>query len=67
MCLGAHPWSADGGWFTSLDFIRLSGEDFHLRVRGFGLPNEDVVFDGASFLLGEGFGGNWAGQSRGGS
>lgn len=50
--------AADGGWFTS--------EDLQVRAQGLGLPNEEVGINTGQFLLREGVGGDWAGQSGGG-
>ena len=56
---------AAGGWLTSLDVHRFTGSDFPFGV-GLGLPNKEAVLD-SNFLLSEGVGRNWAGQSGGSS
>jgi len=60
-CLEAAFSGADGGWFTSLDILRLTGDDFQS-----GLPSKNTVLDRNS-LLNEGISGDWAGQSGGSS
>ena len=54
-----------GRWITSLDDLRLTGEDLQLGVAGLGLANENVVSDNIPLV--EGVGGNWASQCRGSS
>ena len=53
-----------GGWLTSLEILRFTGLDFQFGVLGLGLPHKEAVLD-SNFLLSEGVGRNWAGQSGG--
>ena len=62
MRLNALPQGADWRWLTSLDILRPTGEDSQPGPEGFGPPSENVVVD-SEFLLVEGFGRNWTGQS----
>ena len=65
MRLAATAGVAD--WVASLDDLGFTGKDVQIGTLDFGVPNEDVVFDSTDFLLGEGPGRDWAGQSGGGS
>ena len=67
MRLRAQAGSADGGWVASLDGLGFTGEDVQIGIHGLGLPSENVIFDSTDFLLREGLGRDWAGQSGGGS
>lgn len=67
MRLRAHAGGADGSGIASLDVLGFTGKDVQVGTLSFGLPSEDIVLGTTDFLLGEGPGRNWAGQSGGGS
>ena len=53
-------------WITSLNSLRLTGEDFQSGVEDFGLANENAVSDN-NILLVQGVGGNRTSQCGGNS